>query len=349
MYLSVIVCCYRGEETIKKCINSLLNQSYPNNQYEIIIINDGAIDNSLKIIKDQINNHGIGEPKILLVDKKNEGLSIARNEGLNIAKGEVVIYIDEDAVAKSNYLEEISNGFASNISANCVGGVVDLLNPNDRFASLLHYSVFNWYMTSKSAIIGTNMAFTKELLESTNGFIPEFTRRGDETALMAKVGKRLVKFISNQATVYHMQPDSIGEWLKTRKENGFFSAVIDKLIKKDMNLFLFYARFVFKLLHLLLFPLIVFASPFISHHVIIVLLSIYAIMLIKRYLYSNLIMGPMKMLIRNKYRENKVWEYFILSPLIILGCIYSDYGFIKASLMLIGNKDIMMSLKNVKI
>ena len=46
MDLSIIICCYRGEKTIQECLNSLCSQSYNNQKYEVIIVDDDSIDNS---------------------------------------------------------------------------------------------------------------------------------------------------------------------------------------------------------------------------------------------------------------------------------------------------------------
>jgi|APSaa5957512535_1039671.scaffolds.fasta_scaffold01348_6 glycosyltransferase involved in cell wall biosynthesis len=332
---SVVVCCYRGESTIKMCLNSLIQQNYSKSKYEIIIVNDGSIDNSLKIIKSVIRNNNDKNLKIKLIDKNNAGLSLARNSGLNMARGDIIVYIDEDAVAEKNYLKEIDNAFNKNESINCVGGAVELLNKDNRFASFLHYSIFNWYMRSPETVIGTNMAFKKAFLDALGGFIPEFTRRGDESAFFAKAGKMLKIYITGKAVVYHLQPYKMISWLKTRRENGYYSAIISKLLKKEVSPLIFYIRSFFIFLHLVLIPILLLISVC-APNILILFLSIYILMIVKRYFYSNSILGPIFLLKNNKARSNNNIEYLYLPLIIILGCFYSDYGHIHATINLIG-------------
>ncbi len=86
--ISVIIPCYNAEKTIVNCINSVLNQTYKN--LEIIIVNDGSTDKSLKIIKT------IKDKRIKIIDKKNEGSWKARIDGIKSASGDYITFIDSD-------------------------------------------------------------------------------------------------------------------------------------------------------------------------------------------------------------------------------------------------------------
>ena len=71
--VSIVVPAYNVEKYIKKCVDSLLNQTYEN--IEIIIVNDGSTDNTSKIIR----NNFFDEQKVIILEKSNGGLSSARN------------------------------------------------------------------------------------------------------------------------------------------------------------------------------------------------------------------------------------------------------------------------------
>ena len=94
---SIIVPVYNVEKYIKKCIDSILNQTYKN--YEIIIINDGSTDNSSKIINNYKKNK-----KIKIITQKNKGLSAARNKGIKLATGDYILFIDSDDYIDENLL-----------------------------------------------------------------------------------------------------------------------------------------------------------------------------------------------------------------------------------------------------
>lgn len=92
--ISVIVPIYKTEKYIRKCLDSICNQSYRN--LEIICVNDESPDNSLEILRE----YAAGDPRIRIVDQKNKGLSGARNAALDICTGEYVAGVDSD-----DYLE----------------------------------------------------------------------------------------------------------------------------------------------------------------------------------------------------------------------------------------------------
>lgn len=106
--VSVIVPCYNVEKYIKKGIESLINQTLKD--IEIIVINDGSKDNTLKILK----NYQKNDKRIKIIDKKNEGVSIARNAGLKQAKGKYICFMDSDDWVEKDYLEQMYNKISKN-------------------------------------------------------------------------------------------------------------------------------------------------------------------------------------------------------------------------------------------
>lgn len=105
MDLSIIVCVYKVEKYIEKCINSLLYQDLSIHDYEIIIINDGSPDNSHNIIKKFLkNNHNI-----IYIEQKNQGLAKSRNLGIEISKGDYIIFVDPDDYIQKDSLKKILN------------------------------------------------------------------------------------------------------------------------------------------------------------------------------------------------------------------------------------------------
>lgn len=98
--ISIIVPAYNAEKYIKACLDSIIIQTYSN--FEVIVINDGSIDQTEEILKSYQSN-----PKFRIYSQKNGGLSAARNQGLKLAKGELVCFIDSDDSVKSDYLEKL--------------------------------------------------------------------------------------------------------------------------------------------------------------------------------------------------------------------------------------------------
>ena len=88
--VSIVVPIFNIEEYLEDCIKSIINQTYKN--LEIILINDGSTDCSLKICK----KFKKLDKRIVLIDKDNTGVSNTRNIGINSATGDYITFVDSD-------------------------------------------------------------------------------------------------------------------------------------------------------------------------------------------------------------------------------------------------------------
>lgn len=100
MFLSFIVPVYNTEKYLTECLDSLLEQDIPKEDYEIICINDGSTDKSLEILQAYAQKHA----NIRVISKENGGISAARNTGLEYASGDYIWFIDSDDFIQKNSL-----------------------------------------------------------------------------------------------------------------------------------------------------------------------------------------------------------------------------------------------------
>lgn len=98
---SFIVPVYNTEKYLKKCLDSLVNQTYKD--FEIIVVNDGSTDKSSNIISKYQKKY----KNIIVIDKENEGLSMARNRGVQKTSGKYIIFVDSDDYVSNKLLEEV--------------------------------------------------------------------------------------------------------------------------------------------------------------------------------------------------------------------------------------------------
>ena len=105
--ISVIVPVYNAELTLRRCVDSILKQSY--HSFEVILIDDGSEDLSGRIC----DEYSKKDDRIIAIHQNNQGVSTARNRGLDIAKGEFIAFIDSDDYVESDYLEVLFNGMVS--------------------------------------------------------------------------------------------------------------------------------------------------------------------------------------------------------------------------------------------
>lgn len=98
--LSVVMSVYNGEEFVKDAIECILNQTY--RDFELILINDGSKDGSLKIMQD----YAAKDDRIRIIDQANTGLTIALRRGVDAAKGDYIARMDVDDVSKPTRFEK---------------------------------------------------------------------------------------------------------------------------------------------------------------------------------------------------------------------------------------------------
>lgn len=101
--ISVIVPVYKTEKFLKKCLNSIISQTLKD--IEIICVNDGSPDKSLKILKSYADK----DKRIVILNQKNAGVSCARNNGIKIATGKYVSFVDSDDWIDLDFLEKLYN------------------------------------------------------------------------------------------------------------------------------------------------------------------------------------------------------------------------------------------------
>lgn len=100
-FFSVIIPLYNKEDYIEETIKSVLNQSF--NDFEIIIVDDGSTDDSLKLASQ------FQDSKITLIKQKNLGASVARNKAIETAKGKYIAPLDADDIWHKNHLLELKS------------------------------------------------------------------------------------------------------------------------------------------------------------------------------------------------------------------------------------------------
>lgn len=99
--ITIIVPVYNVETYLRQCLDSVINQTFK--EIEIIVVNDGSTDGSLKICEEYAKK----DKRIIVINKKNGGLSDARNCGLKIAKAKYIGFVDSDDYIKSDFYEKM--------------------------------------------------------------------------------------------------------------------------------------------------------------------------------------------------------------------------------------------------
>jgi GT2 family glycosyltransferase len=198
LLLSIIICSNDRKKELSDCINSLINQKYPKESTEILIIDNGKKSIAKKVFtenKNKIKN-------LRYIKEKRQGLSISRNLGFRKAKGDYVYYIDDDTILDISFIKGVLKLIKSRPQIKVFGGPSDrhfYKNPPDWFPQ--NYGINNFgnkikkLETGKEWIGGYSMGFKKEILVKIGGFKNSLGMNGkvmaygEETLLQVKLKK----------------------------------------------------------------------------------------------------------------------------------------------------------------
>jgi glycosyltransferase involved in cell wall biosynthesis len=196
--ISAAICTFNRADLLGGAISSLCRQSLPAAHYEILIVDNGSTDNTADIVRGCQDNYP--DHTILLISESNVGLSYARNRAMQEAKGRYLAYIDDDARAEPNWLEQALDIFQEKPEALvCLGGSVwpFYTTPKPEWFKDA-YEINSWgdnarWLNSGESFNGLNMIWRKSALHFIEGFTPhlgvagEVLNVGEETDAFHKV------------------------------------------------------------------------------------------------------------------------------------------------------------------
>lgn len=227
--MSVVVCSYNGERTIRDCLEGLNRLEYPN--FEVIVVDDGSTDGTAAIAR---------QYPFRLVSTPNRGLSSARNTGLSAASGEIVVYIDDDASPDPHWLTYLATTFmrtpfagvgGPNIPPPSDGPVADCVarspgGPNHVLLS----------DREAEHIPGCNMAFRRADLLAIGGFDTQFRVAGDDVDVCWRLRQqgRTIGF-SPAALVWHHRRNSIRAYWRQQVGYGQAEALLARKWPQKYN------------------------------------------------------------------------------------------------------------------
>lgn len=120
--ISVIICTYNREKYILPLLNSLAANSFDKGNYEIILVDNNCTDGTRKVF----DTFAVENPDVNLkyVVEAEQGLSAARNRGIKEAGGDILVYVDDDALVDSNYLSDYKYWFEFHPETMAAGGPI---------------------------------------------------------------------------------------------------------------------------------------------------------------------------------------------------------------------------------
>lgn len=261
MRCSLIIPAYNSEKTIAACLESALKQSLPQNEYEIIAVDDGSTDKTLDIIRKY--------PAVRLIQQANQGPASARNHGADKAKGSILVFSDSDCKLDFNFLEKIISPIEKDQEIVGVQGSYQS-KQNEFMARFGQIEIEARYrrMAKKryTDFIGSYAAaYRKDVFDKHNGFDTGFPlASGEDTEFSYKLHKNGYKMVFDpEAFVYHNHPSRLWDYLRSKFYRGFWRIrLYKKHPQKTMNDSYTPQSLKFQVLCIPLLPLLTFSSKF---------------------------------------------------------------------------------------
>lgn len=221
--ISVIIPVYNSVLKLKKCLEALEKQTYSREQYEIIVIDDGSVENINSMVNDLHIRYYL---------QPHRGPAAARNKGVEMAKGSIVLFTDADCMPDENWIQAMVSSFQSpEIVA--VKGVYNTRQQEfwARFAQIEFNERYKLLLKNKFIdMIDTYSAgFRKDAFLSTGGFDTSFPfPNNEDTDLSYKMSQKGYKMVFNpDAVVWHSgHPDTLRKYMKLKFWRGYWRMVV---------------------------------------------------------------------------------------------------------------------------
>lgn len=232
MKISVVIPTYNEEKHIKDCIESLLQQNYPN--FEIIVVDDGSTDRTREILSDFASRN-----EIIFLKQNHLGPGHARNLGVSCAGGYILVFVDSDMVfPDSEFLRELVSPVISGKAKGTFSKEEYVANWDSKIAKFWQYNrgIYTDKMIGKE--YGNSAPVFRAILKK------EFTKMNgfddigytDDWSLSEKLGYKST--LCTGAKYYHFNPDTYVEvWKQARwiGKNEFISGNLFRKIKSFLK------------------------------------------------------------------------------------------------------------------
>lgn len=222
LQISAIVCTYSNASLLRRTLDSLIKQTLPPQEYEIVVVDNNSTDNTMEVVREfqERCSH-----QIHYVLETTQGLSAARNTGIQQSSGPIISFIDDDAEADPNWLAAVVEAFRRNPDAWGVGGNIfaiwDAQRPawlTDDFLSdlsIIDRGPDKLKLTRMQIVAGVNCSFRREVFTEIGYFSTDLGRvgksllAGEEAELCLRIhlqGKSMYN-IPDVVVFHHVTPE----------------------------------------------------------------------------------------------------------------------------------------------
>jgi glycosyltransferase involved in cell wall biosynthesis len=222
--ISAIICTHNRDIYLGAAIDSLLSQDFSPG-FEVIVVDNNSSDRTREVVQQRQGN-----PRLQYIFEPSVGLSVARNTGAKAAKGEILAYLDDDAVAGDGWLQALYSAYQQNSQLAIAGGKVTLLWSQGTQAphwlspglagNLGAYDLGDRLIYIENPGLtprGLNYSIRRSFLEEIGGFDPKLGRVGknllsNEELLMTEIAMERgwqVAYLPNAIAAHNVSPERL--------------------------------------------------------------------------------------------------------------------------------------------
>ncbi len=222
--ISIIIPVYKAAATIRRCVKSVLNQTY--NDYELILVDDGSPDES-GLICDEFS---MIDSRVCVIHQKNAGPSVARNNGIFYAKGDIITFIDSDDWIEQDYLEMMKKKWdcircdlvVSGIERNFPSKTEYLVTDDRQFTiETSNADFFHELVLSKLIYGPCNKFYSRKVIQDNNIVFPSNLDYGEDRLFNYKYLKHTNTVATTAYCGYHYVMGNEESLSSKKRENLF--------------------------------------------------------------------------------------------------------------------------------
>ncbi len=272
-FVSVIIPSYNSSKTLSYAVKGALNQNYPSDKFEIIVVDDGSTDNTGRLVE---------HFNVKYIYKENGGPAEARNLGAEKGGGDIVAFLDSDCIPRKNWLMKMVNGYTDNLIV-CVGSRYGIANKESFLACCIYFEFLIRYrrMPRHPKFLGSHgYSFKKDIFYELGGYNTEYKMASHEDNDLAYRISRsgYLSFFDKSNIVEHFFPESLLKYLRVQFWHGYWRMKLyrdhPKLVTGDDYSDIWdYMQPPFMLLFLILLPLSIIDKKFLIVALIFLLMA----------------------------------------------------------------------------
>ena len=214
------ICVKNGEETVARALDSIVSQDYPHQLIEIILVDDGSEDNTLKVVKECLSATDISSR---VFSGRWRGLGKARNMVIREASGDYIIWVDADEILANDFVRKQVDIIENNPKAGVVSGRLSILEHEnvilalDLIPNVVEYSRQDWKSAAKLPGTG-GTTYRVAAAQQVGGFDEELSGLGEDIDIASKMREAGWQVIRGEG-VFYERHGNLSTWMNLLKRN----------------------------------------------------------------------------------------------------------------------------------